>query len=108
MRSDPRRYCIERRSIEFVVVAVGDSDRVALRLQLWQHGTEFVCKLLGAIGCDVQTLKDQAALISAFFAVHEVKAVVRHLKVSPIPNFSLPQYCDESESSLSATRCAQL
>ena len=87
MRSHPRWDRIERRTIEFSVVAVCNPNGTPLGLQFRHHHTEFACELLGSIRRDVQVFQDQAALIFAFLANHEIKIVVRHPKV---PHFGLP------------------
>jgi hypothetical protein len=79
----PRRNWIERSSIEFLAVAIGDANSTIFSFQLWQYRTKFGCKLLSPIGCDVQIFKYQPALVSAFLTDHEVKAVVWHSKNSP-------------------------
>ena len=86
MRSHPRGDRIERRTIEFSVVAVCNPNGTPLGLQFRHHRTEFACELLGSIRRDGQVFQDQAALVFAFLANHEIKIVVRHPKV---PHFGL-------------------
>lgn len=76
--SDPRRRWIEPRAIEFVAVAVGDPNGATLCAQDRLYLAQFAGQLLGAIRCDVRTVKDQAILPSAFVTYHKIKNVVRH------------------------------
>jgi hypothetical protein len=81
MRPHPGWDWIEWRAIEFLIVAIDNPDCTILTPELRHHHGEFARKLLGSIRGNVQAFQDEAALVFAFLANHEIKRIVRHPKV---------------------------
>ena len=105
MRPDPGWDSIERRAIEFLIIAIDNPDCTILAPELRHHHGEFARKLLGSIGGNIQAFQDEATLVFAFLANHEIKRVVRHPKVPPLRFAS--HDTTESGSSVSATHREQ-
>jgi hypothetical protein len=105
MRPHPGWDWIEWRAIEFLIVAIDNPDCTILTPELRHHHGEFARKLLGSIRGNVQAFQDEAALVFAFLANHEIKRVVRHPKVPPFRFAS--HDTTESGSSVSATHREQ-
>jgi len=78
----PWRNRVERRAIQFLVVAVRDSNRAALSIQIRAHHTQFACELIGSVRGDLQITECKPALIPAVVPNHEIKIIVRHPKPS--------------------------
>src|SRR5260370_19226719 len=58
---------IERRAIEFPVVAIGDADGAIFRLQFGTDQRQFAGKLVGPVGREVEILQDDTALVFVLF-----------------------------------------
>jgi hypothetical protein len=71
---------IERRAIEFPVVAIGYPYGAMLRLKFRPDQTQFDSKLVGSVRREVKILQDDTALVLVLFADHEIKIVVGHPK----------------------------
>jgi hypothetical protein len=105
MRPHPGWDWIEWRAIEFLIVAIDNPDCTILTSELRHHHGEFARKLLGSIRGNVQAFQDEAALVFAFLANHEIKRVIRHPKVPPFRFAS--HDTTESGNSVSATHREQ-
>ena len=89
----PWRNRVERRAIQFLVVAVRDSNRAALSIQIRAHHTQFACELIGSVRGDLQIPECKSALIPAVVPNHEIKIIVRHPKPSLRFALYLPYVC---------------